>query len=156
MVGGGGLRSRGLDPRVPGSYARLGAVCVFAHVVVDECRSEVLIMPMSEDERRQLRDAEAELADQRQLAKLARRLGEASVDKGMGRTIALWAVGGSLGLILIVVGAVAHSVAAEAAGVVILIVTLLVVGVALIAVQVYGDLRERRLSQDRQPHSPSP
>ena len=113
-------------------------------------------MPMSEEERRQLRHAETELADQRQLAKLARRLGEASVDKGMGRTIALWAIGGSLGLILVVVGAAAHSTAAEAAGVVILIVTLLVVGVALIAVQVYGDLREQRLSQGRHPQSPSP
>jgi len=111
-------------------------------------------MPMSEYERRQLREAEAELGDQRQLAKLARRLGEASVDKGMGRIILLWAVGGSLGLILVVVGAVVHSIAAGAAGVVILIVTLLVVGVALIAVQVYGDLHERRLAQGR--HSPSP
>ena len=132
-------------------------VWVFAQVVAGECRSEVLIMPMSEDERRQLREAEAELADQRQLAKLARRLGEASIDKGMGRTIMLWAVGGSLGLILVVVGAVAHSTAAEAAGVVILTVTLLVVGVALIAVQVYGDRREHehRLAQGRHPHSPS-
>ncbi len=112
-------------------------------------------MPMSEDERRQLREVEAELADQRGLAKLARRLGEASVDKGMGRTIVLWGVGGSLGLILVVVGAVVHSTAAEAAGVVILIITLLVVGVALIAVQIYGDLREHRLAQGRHPHSPS-
>ena len=115
-------------------------------------------MPMSEDERRQLREAEAELAGQRQLAKLARRLGEASIDKGIGRVILLWGVGGSLGLILVVVGAVTRSTAAEAAGVVLLTVTLLVVGVALIAVQVYGDLRERehRLAQSRHPHSPSP
>jgi hypothetical protein len=131
---------------------------VSAQVVVGECRSEVLIMPMSEDERRQLREAETELADQRQLAKLTRRLGEASVDKGMGRAIALWAVGGSLGLILVVAGAVGHSTAAEAAGVVILTVTLLVVGIALIVVQIYGDLRERErgLAQGRHPHSPSP
>ena len=129
-----------------------------AQAVVGECRSEVLIMPMSEDERRQLRQAETELADQRQLTKLARRLGEASVDKGMGRVIALWAAGGSLGLILVVVGAVGHSAAAEAAGVVILTVTLLVVGIALIVVQIHGDLRERehRLAQARHPHSPSP
>jgi hypothetical protein len=115
-------------------------------------------MPMSEDERRQLREAEAELADHRQLGRLARRLGEASVDKGMGRAIVLWAVGGSLGLSLAIVGAVAHSTAAEAAGVVILAATLLLVGVTLIAVQVYGDLREHehRLAQDRHPHSPSP
>lgn len=112
-------------------------------------------MPMSEDERRRLREAEAELAGQRQLVKLARRLGEASIDKGMGRAIVLWGVGGSLGLILVVAGAVAHSTATEAAGVAILIVTLLVVGVALIAVQVYGDLREHRLAQGRHPHPPS-
>jgi hypothetical protein len=115
-------------------------------------------MPMSEDERRQLCEAEAELADQRQLAKLVRRLGQASVDKGMGRAIALWGVGGSLGLILVVVGAVVHSTAAGFGGVVVLIITLLVTGVALIAVQVYGDLRERehRLARGRRPPSPSP
>lgn len=110
-------------------------------------------MPMSEDERRQLREAEAELADQRGMARLARRLGEASIDKGMGRIIVLWGVGGSLGLILVVAGTVVHSTAMDAAGVVILIVTLLVVGIALIAVQVYGDLREHRLAQGRHPHS---
>jgi hypothetical protein len=104
----------------------------------------VLIMPMSEDERRQLREVEAELADQRQLTKLARRIGQASVDKGMGRTIVLWGIGGSLGLTGFVVGAVLHATTAEVAGVVILIVTLLIVGIALIAVQIYGDLRERR------------
>jgi hypothetical protein len=62
------------------------------------------------------------------------------------------------GPILVIAGAVAHSTTAEAGGVVILTVTLLVVGVALIAVQVYGDLREReqRLTQGRHPHSPSP
>ena len=62
---------------------------------------------------------------------------------------------GSLGLILVAVGAVVHSTAAEAAGVVILIITLLVVGVALIAVQVYGDLREHHRAQGRHRHSPS-
>lgn len=108
-------------------------------------------MPISEVERRQLREVEAELADQRGLAKLARRLGEASVDKGMGRTILLWGVGGSLGLILVVVGAVVHSNAVVAAGVVSLIVTLLVVGAALIAVQVHGDLREHRLGSGSAP-----
>lgn len=112
-------------------------------------------MPMSEDEQRKLREAEAELADERGLAKLARRLGEASIDKGLGRTIVLWGVGGSLGLILVVAGAVVHSTAAAAAGVAILIVTLLAVGIALIAVQVYGDLREHRLAQGRHPRSPS-
>jgi len=91
----------------------------------------------------------------KEFTQLARRLGEASVDKGMGRRIVLWGVGGSLGLVLVVAGAVGRSTATEAAGVVILIVTLLVVGLALIAVQVYGDLREHRLAQGRHLHSPS-
>jgi hypothetical protein len=65
----------------------------------------------------------------------------------MERVIVLWGVGGSLGLILVVAGAVMRSTATAAAGVVILIVTLLVAGAALIAVQVYGDLREHRLAQ---------
>lgn len=67
----------------------------------------------------------------------------------------LWGVGGILGLILVVVSAVVHSAAAEAAGVFIAMVTLLVVGVALIAVQLHEDLREHRLAQGRHPHSPS-
>lgn len=60
-----------------------------------------------------------------------------------------------MGLIMVAVGAVVHSTAAVAAGVVILIITLLVVGVALIAVQIHGDLREQRLARSRHPHSPS-
>ena len=79
--------------------------------------------------------------------------GWASPGDGPGNRVV--GVGGSLGLILFVVGAVVHSTAAEVADVVIL-VTLLVVGIALIAVQVYGELREREhlLARGRHPHSP--
>ena len=61
----------------------------------------------------------------------------------------------SLGLILVAVGAVVHSTAAEAAGVVILIITLLVVGVALIAVQIYGTCASSAWRGVGTPQSPS-
>ena len=69
------------------------------------------IMAMSEDERRQLREAEGELSQQRRLANLASRLKSASVHTGLKRITVLWIVGGSLGLILVIVSAVVHSMA---------------------------------------------
>ena len=111
-------------------------------------------MPMSEDERRQLRETEAELAQQRRLANLARRLKSASVDTGLRRITVLWIVGGSLGLILVIAAAVVHSTTLGLTGVIILIATLLLVGVTSIVVEVHGQRREHRIDRDRHPHSP--
>lgn len=70
------------------------------------------------------------------------------------QTTVLWVAGGSIGLILVVAGAVVHSTALLAAAVVILAGTLLLVGVASIAVEVAGYWCEHRSGQCG-PHSPS-
>ena len=111
-------------------------------------------MPMSDDEQRRLRELEAELAEQRRLVRLAHRLGSASVDTGLRRVTVLWIAGGSIGLILVVVGAVMHSTAVLAAAVVILAATLILVGVTSLMVEVAGYRREHG-SDGGQPRSPS-
>ena len=113
-------------------------------------------MAMSEDERRQLREAEAELAQQRRLVNLASRLKSASVDTGLKRIIVLWVVGGSLGLILVIASAVVHSIVLGTVAVGILAGTLILAGVASLLVEVRGQRREheQRMSRGRHPHSP--
>ena len=63
-------------------------------------------------------------------------------------------VGGAVGLSLVVAGAVAHSTVAGTAGVIILIATLLVAGVAVFVIAVRGQRRDTRLAHDRRFHSP--
>jgi Protein of unknown function (DUF3040) len=112
------------------------------------------IMAMSEDERRQLRETEAELAQQRRLVNLASHLKSASVDTGLKRITVLWVAGGSLGLILVIVSAVLHNIALGAADVGILAGTLILAGVASLVVEVRGQRREQRMPHGRHPHSP--
>jgi Protein of unknown function (DUF3040) len=112
-------------------------------------------MPMSDDERRRMHELEAELAEQRRLVSLAHRLGSASVDTGLRRVTALWIAGGSIGLILVVAGAVVHSTAVLAAAVVILAGTLILVGVASLVVEAAGYRREHGPGGGRKPRSPS-
>lgn len=119
------------------------------------CGSEEATIPMSDDERCRLRELEAELAEQRRLVSLTHRLGSASVDTGLRRVTMLWIAGGSIGLILVVAGAVVHSTAVLAAAVVILAGTLILVGVTSLAVEVAGFRRERGSGDGRQPRSPS-
>ena len=109
---------------------------------------------MSEDERRQLREAEAELAQQRRLVDLASRLKSAGVDTGLKRIIVLWVIGGSLGLILVIVSAVVHSTVLGTVAVGILAGTLILAGVASLVVEVRGQRREQRMPHGRHPHSP--
>jgi len=111
-------------------------------------------MPMPEDERRELGELETQLSRQPRLVKLARRLSSASADTGLRRTSVLWGAGGAVGLSLVAAGAVAHRTAAGTAGVVILIVTLLVAGVAVFVIAVRGQRREGRSAHDRRFHPP--
>jgi hypothetical protein len=111
-------------------------------------------MTMSDDELRLMRELEAGLAQQGRLVSLAHRLGSASVDTGLRRVTVLWIAGGSTGLILVVVGAVVHNNAVLAAAVVILAATLILVGVASLAVEVTGYRREHRPGRTP-PRSPS-
>jgi hypothetical protein len=114
------------------------------------------IMPMSEDERRRLSELEAELAAQRRLVRLSHRLGSASVDTGLRRVTVLWIAGGSIGLILVVAGAVAHSTVVLTAAVVILAATLILVGITSLLVELAGYRREHGSGDGRQPRSPYP
>ena len=122
-------------------------------------------MPMSEYEQRRWRELEAQLAQERRLVALARRLGSVRPeprDPGPARTRAripsrtyiLWGLGGSLGLILLVLGGVTHNAMVNTAGVAVLTGSLVLVGVALIAV---GLTRSRREHQDdREWQAPPP
>ena len=55
------------------------------------------VMPMSEDERRELSELETQLSRQPRLVKLERRLSWASVDIGLRRTSVLWESAAPLG-----------------------------------------------------------
>ena len=101
-------------------------------------------MPMSEDERRRLRELENQLAQQPRLVKLARQLSAASVYTGTRRLAIATAAGGALGLILLIAGAVTHTGALVTSGIAILGGTQIVVGVSAIVVEVRGYRRERR------------
>lgn len=101
-------------------------------------------MPMSDDERRRLRELEGQLDQQHELTRLARQLSAANVYTGLRRITWLWATGGALGLILIVAGALAGANAAIGTGVGVLVATLLVSGVAAIVVEVRGYRRAHK------------
>lgn len=68
----------------------------------------------------------------------------------------LWVAGGSLGLILVIISAVMHSIALGTVAVGILAGTLILVGVASLVVEVHGQRREheQRMYHGRHPHSP--
>ena len=122
-------------------------------------------MPMSEYEERRWRELEAQLAQERRLVALARRLGAARTEprdpvrprtraRIPSRTYFLWALGGSLGLILVVLGGVTHNSLVDTAGVIVLTGSLVLVGVALIAAGLTRSRREH--ADDREWQAPPP
>jgi hypothetical protein len=112
-------------------------------------------MAMSANEQRQLRELEAQLAGQRKLVALARRLDSADADTGQRWLSVAWAAGGSIGLMLVAAAAAVRSSALDAAGVVVLAGTLLLVGVAGMVVEAVGTRRGHRLAQGPPRRSPS-
>jgi Protein of unknown function (DUF3040) len=122
-------------------------------------------MPMSEYEQRRWSELEAQLAQERRLVALARRLSSVRTEPSPpgprrtraripSRTYFLWGLGGSIGLILVLLGGVTHNALVNTAGVVVLTGSLVLVGVALIAV---GLTRSRRVNQDdREWQAPPP
>ena len=110
-------------------------------------------MVTSEDEQRQLRDLEAQLAGQRKLAALARRLESGGAGAGQLRLSVLWAAGGSIGLMLIAAAAAVRSSVLDAVGVAVLAGTFVLVGVAGMVVEAVGT--RRGLAHGRPPRSPS-
>jgi len=122
-------------------------------------------MPMSEYEQRRWRELEAQLAQERRLVALARRLGAVRTEprhpepartraRIPRRTYALWGFGGTIGLVLVLLGAVTHNAMINTAGVVVLTGSLVLVGVALIAVGLTRSRREHL--DDREWQSPPP
>ena len=122
-------------------------------------------MPMSEYEQRRWRELEAQLAQERRLVALARRLGSVRPEPHSPaptrtrtrippRTYFLWGLGGSIGLILVLLGGVTHDAMINTAGVVVLTGSLVLVGVALIAVGLTRSRREHL--DDREWQSPPP
>jgi Protein of unknown function (DUF3040) len=122
-------------------------------------------MPMSEYEQRRWRELEAQLAQERRLVALARRLGAVRTEprhpepartraRIPPRTYALWGFGGTIGLVLVLLGAVTHNAMINTAGVVVLTGSLVLVGVALIAVGLTRSRREHL--DDREWQSPPP
>jgi hypothetical protein len=92
-------------------------------------------MVLSGEEQERWREVEAELARDRRLVGLARRL--ASVGVGLPvKTCVLWLVGGITGLILVIAGDAQGHRELVAAGLDVLIGTVLVAGVLLIVIGV--------------------
>jgi hypothetical protein len=124
-------------------------------------------MPMSEYEERRWRELEAQLAQERRLVSLARKVGQIRTEPRYtpaprprtraripSRTYFLWALGGSIGLILVLLGGVTHNALVNTAGIIVLTGSLVLVGVALIAV---GLTRSRRTpADDREWQAPPP
>lgn len=122
-------------------------------------------MPMTEYEERRWRELEAQLARERRLVALARRLGTVRTEprhpkpartraRIPHRTYVLWGLGGSIGLILVLLGSVTHNALIDTAGVVVLTGSLVLVGVALIAVGLTRSRREHL--DDREWQAPPP
>ena len=124
-------------------------------------------MPMSEYEERRWRELEAQLAQERRLVALARRVGSVRTEPRYpaaprprtraripSRTYFLWALGGSLGLILVLLGGVTHNALINTAGIIVLTGSLVLVGVALIAVGLNRSRREH--TDDREWQAPPP
>ena len=122
-------------------------------------------MPMSEYEERRWRELEAQLAQERRLVALARRVGSVRTEprhqprprtraRIPSRTYFLWALGGSIGLILVLLGGVTHNALVNTAGIIVLTGSLVLVGVALIAVGLTRPRREH--TDDREWQAPPP
>ena len=120
-------------------------------------------MPMSEYEERRWRELEAQLAQERRLVALARRVGSVRTEprhqprtraRIPSRTYFLWALGGSIGLVLVLLGGVTHNALVNTAGIIVLTGSLVLVGVALIAVGLTRSRREH--TDDREWQAPPP
>lgn len=101
-------------------------------------------MSMSDYERCRWAELAAELSREGRLAALDRRLDGAPSPA----VIVCWAVGGGLGLALVLVGVVVHAAAVLATGTVVLSTTLALVGAALVAAGLRDMRRQRRGPRD--------
>jgi hypothetical protein len=106
-------------------------------------------MALSEDEQDVWRHIESELAGERRLAALSRRLTAVSAGVGLPtKTFLFWLVGGVAGLVVFLAGTVSGTHNLIVAGVGVLIATVLIAGVSLIGVGLADD-RGRQRPTDR-------
>jgi hypothetical protein len=100
-------------------------------------------MPLSASEQRRWRELEEQLARDRRLARVSRRL-IAGPRAGVPRwTSAAWVAGGGLGLIVAILGAVLRSRVLDTVGLAVLIGTTVLTGGVLIVAGVRGAWRQR-------------
>ncbi len=94
-------------------------------------------MGLSGDEQDRWREVAAELAQERRLVSLSRKLAFVGVGVGLPvRTCLFWLVGGLTGLGILLAGGLSHSHALVIAGVDVLIATVLIAGVLLVVLGV--------------------
>ena len=105
---------------------------------------------MSDEEQRRWSELEAELSKQHRLVTLSRRIGVMPSPL----IILWWAIGGTLGLAVIVSGAVVHNSDVLAAGVDSLTVIVVLTGIALILTGLSSARRQQRNSPGHQASSP--
>jgi hypothetical protein len=90
-------------------------------------------MGLSENEQERWREVTAELARERRLVGLSRRLATAGLGMGLPvRTCVFWIIGGLTGLAILITGSVSGTHSLVVAGVDVLIATVLIAGVLLI------------------------
>ena len=113
-------------------------------------------MPLSSSEQRRWRELEAQLAKDRRLARVSRRL-TAGYRGGVPRwTSAVWVAGGGLGLLAAILGASLHSRPLDIAGLAVLTATTVLTGGVLIVAGVRGRWRHRRSRERADAHDTAP
>ena len=101
-------------------------------------------MPLSASEHRRWRELEAQLARDRRLARVSRRLTAGSRVRVPRWTSAVWVAGGGLGLLAAIMGAILRSKILDTAGLAVLTGTTLLTGGVLIVAGVRGCWWQRR------------
>jgi hypothetical protein len=104
---------------------------------------------LSGDEQDRWRRIERDLAGDRRLVRLAGKLTTRHIGPGLPvRTCLFWLLGGLTGAAGLVAGSLTHTGGLVAAGVAVLVVTVLVAGVLLIAVGMTDDRGPRPVADD--------
>lgn len=102
-------------------------------------------MSMSESERQQLHALERELAADRRLVRLARRLPAVGTNTRVHRVVLLGAIGAAIGAFLILIGTGSQSETVSYLGLCILAGTMVAAGLTLLVVAVARHRRQQRI-----------
>lgn len=110
-------------------------------------------MSMSESERQQLHELEAELAADRRLVRLARRLPGVGSNTRLRQVVLLGAIGAAIGAFLVLIGAGSQSEAVSYFGLCLLAGTVVLAGLTLLVVAVARHRRQQRIRDALLPSS---